>query len=225
MNITQNNIKKNSKKYSKKNTSKTNITRNNITNIGNIQKNINTIKHKLEEKDMINIFWVIADRSDFRPLTRIMNDKYETKTVIHSVKELRDNLLDEKGEYYKGKKIASIHINFDDTVINKLDKIQHGGIINKSLLSHKDYIFIKDKPILNIEIVIYPIDEFGNINTNNNSSWGLKVNYFIDDFSNIKFKLKNIEVLMRLACDSIVKTNLRNGITYKDLVIQLGKNK
>ena len=62
---------------------------------------------------MTNVFWVLADRIDFKPLIKtIIKNNEEIKNIIHSIKEIRDNLLDEKGEYYKGKKLASIKINF-----------------------------------------------------------------------------------------------------------------
>jgi hypothetical protein len=167
----------------------------------------------------------LSDRADFKPLTKtIIKDDEEFKTIIHSIKELRDHLLDEKGEYYKGKKLASIKITFYEDIINKLEKLNYNGVINNSVLTHKDFTFIKDKPILSIGITIFPIDDTGSINPNDNSSWGLKVNYCVDDFSGIKFKLKNVEVLMRLVSDSVVKSDLNNGITYKHLTIQLNKN-
>ena len=136
---------------------------------------------------------------------------------------MKDNLLDEKGEYYKGKKLASIKITFHNDIVNKLENINYNGFLNNSLLLHKDYLFIKEKPIFNILINIYPINDNGTINPNDNS-WGLKVNYYIDDLTNIKFKLKNVEVLMRLVADSVIKTDINDGITYKNLAIQLNKN-
>jgi hypothetical protein len=193
--------------------------------IKNIKKNVQTIKKKLEDKNMTNIFWVLSDRADFKPLIKtIIKDEEEFKTIIHSIKELRDHLLDEKGEYYKGKKLASIKITFNEDIINKLEKLKYSGTLNNSILVHKDFTFIKEKPILSIGITIFQIDDFGSINTNDDSSWGLKVNYCVDDFSGIKFKLKNVEVLMRLVSDSVVKSDLNNGITYKQLAIQLNKN-
>lgn len=222
------NSKKSSKKISKQNSKKS--SKNNSKNknsLKNIKNNLMSIKKKLEEKKMTNVFWVLADRIDFKPLTKtiIRNDE-EIKNIIHSIKEIRDNLLDEKGEYYKGKKLASVKINFNDDISNKLEKCNFKGFLNNSILLHKDYAFIKEKPILNITITIFPIDDNGNINPEN--SWGIKVNYFIDDFCGIKFKLKNVEVLMRLVSDYVIKSDLNEGITYKTLSVQLnkkGKNK
>ena len=213
--ISKQNSKQNSKKTSKNNSK-------NKNSLKNIKNNLMSIKKKLEEKKMTNVFWVLADRIDFKPLMKIIikNDE-EIKNIIHSIKEIRDNLLDEKGEYYKGKKLASIKINFNDDITNKLEKCKFKGLLNNSILLHKDYAFIKEKPILNVSITIFPIDDNGNINPEN--SWGIKVNYFIDDFFGIKFKLKNVEVLMRLVSDSVIKSDLNEGITYKTLSVQLNK--
>lgn len=224
------NIKKSNKKYSKKNSKKNSkqvskqTSKNKNTNsFKNIKKNITLIKNKFEDKNITNLFWVLADRADFKPLTKItIKNNEEIKTIIHSMKELKDHLLDEKGEYYKGKKLASIKITFNEDIFNKMISAEYDGFLNNSILTHKDLLFIKEKPILIITITIFPIDESGTIN--HNTSWNLKVNYFIDDFINIKFKLKNVEVLMRLVSDSIVKTDLNKGITYKNLANQLNKN-
>ena len=227
--FSSNTINTNSKiknKIPSKKISKNILKNKNINSLKQIKKNIQTVKKKLEDKNMTNIFWVISDRADFKPLTKIVTkDEEEIKTIIHSIKELRDHLLDEKGEYYKGKKLASIKIIFFDDIVNKLEKLGFNGLLNNSILTHKDYFFIKEKPILSILITIYPIDVNGSINPNNENSWGLKVNYYVDDFTGIKFKLKNVEVLMRLVCDSVVKTDLNEGMTYKNLAIQLNKNK
>jgi hypothetical protein len=158
---------------------------------------------------------VIVDRFDFKPLTKIVIKKNEeVKSIIHSIKEIKDNLLNEKGEYYKNKKFASIKITFDIDTFNKLKKTTYSGLLNKSILLHKDYKFIKENPIINVLITIFPIDNYGSIDLLN--SWSSKINYFIDDFSHIKFNLKNVEVLMRLVADSVIKTNIE-GISYKNL--------
>lgn len=236
INNNKNNSKKNSKKTSikknsKNNSKKTSIKKTSIKNkskntnsFKSIKKNIMSIKHKLENKDMTNIFWILADRADFKPLTKITfdNDNDEIKTVIHSIKEIKEHFLDEKGEYYKGKKLSSIKIIFYEDVINKMEKCNYSGLLNNSLLNHKDFLFIKDKPVLSIIITIFPVNELGKIDHEN--SWNLKVDYYIDDFCGIKFKLKNIEVLMRLATDSVIKTDINKGITYKKLSNQLNKN-
>jgi hypothetical protein len=217
--------KKNSKVKSKINSKTNKKLQSKIKNshtMRNIKKNIISIKKKLEDKKMTNVFWVLAERSDFKPLTKtVIKNNEEIKNIIHSMKEIRDNLLDEKGEYYKNKKLASIKISFHEDVINKLEKSNYNGFLNDSILLHKDYLFIKEKPIISISITIFPIDEEGTMNPEN--LWGIKVNYFIDDFTGIKFKIKNVEVLMRLVSDSVIKSDLNEGMSYKNLSLQLNK--
>ena len=52
------------------------------------------------------------------------------------------------------------------------------------------------------------------------NKWELLVNYYVDDFRTLNFKLKNIEVLMRLAADSVITTNTIDGISYKKLLVK-----
>ena len=175
-----------------------------------IKKNLMNFNKKLISKNLNNIFWIIADRSDFKPLKKnITGKKKLTKTNIHSIKEIKDNILDEKGEYYKDKKFAEIKIKIDEDILSKVDNI-------------REYKNIKNKIILTVGITIYLIGTDGNINFEN--KWGLDVNYYVDDFRTLNFKLKNIEVLMRLVADSVIKTNTIEGISYKNLQVQINKN-
>ena len=178
-----------------------------------IQKHLKLFNKKLINKNMNINFWVIADRADFKPLKKTINQvkgtnqvKKEIKTNIHSIKEIRDNILNEKGEYYKDKKFADIKIKLDEDILDQINDI-------------KEYKNIKNKIILNVHITIYLIDSEGNLNLND--KWELKVNYYIDDFRKLNFKLKNLEVLMRLACDSVITTTSLNGISYKNLLIKI----
>jgi len=198
-------------------------------NINQIIKNINSIKKKLSDKNIRENFWVICDRVDFKPLTKIIikNDE-EVKSIIRSIKELRDHLLYEKGEFYIGKKFANIKVQIYTDILSKLTNLNYKGQINKSILSHKDFKEIIDKPILSVIITVYMVNDSGDINTTNPSDsnvWGLKVNYYIDDFTTIKFKMKNVEVLMRLVADSVVKSDLIKGISWKNIAAKLKSKK
>ena len=176
-----------------------------------IKKNLITLNKKLISKNLNTNFWVIADRADFKPLKKtIIIKKKDIKTNIHSLKEIKDNILEEKGEYYKDKKFAEIKIIIDDDILLKVDNI-------------REYKNIKNKIILSVEITIYLIGNDGLINFEN--KWELKVNYYIDDFRTLNFKLKNIEVLMRLATDSVIVTTSIKGISYKNLLLKMEKNK
>lgn len=176
-----------------------------------IQKNLISFNKKIIDKNLNSNFWVIADRADFKPLKKIsLNKKKENKLNIHSIKEVRENILDQKGEYYKDKKFAEIKIVMNEEILSKINKIQQ-------------YKNIKNKILLSVKITIYLIDYEGKLNLEN--KWELIVNYYVDDFRTLNYKLKNIEVLMRLASDSIIITNTIEGISYKKLLLKIEKNK
>jgi hypothetical protein len=175
-----------------------------------IQKNLLQFYKKLVNKNLHTNFWVIADRVDFKPLKKsIIIKKKDTKTLIHSIKEIRENLLDEKGEYYKDKKFAEIKITMNENILSKINDI-------------RQYKNIKNKILFSVYITIYLINSEGKLNLEN--KWELLVNYFVDDFRTLNFKLKNIEVLMRLASDSVITTNNIEGISYQKLQIKIEKN-
>lgn len=176
-----------------------------------IQKNLILFYKKLADKNLNSNFWIIADRADFKPLkkTTIIKKK-EIKTNIHSIKEIRENILDKKGEYYKDKKFAEIKITMSESILEKLNNI-------------RQYKNIKNKILLSVHITIYLITGEGKINLEN--KWELLVNYYVDDFRTLNFKQKNIEVLMRLASDSVIITDTIEGISYKKLLLKIEKNK
>jgi hypothetical protein len=175
-----------------------------------IQKNLLLFYKKFVNKNLHSNFWVIADRVDFKPLKKIvLVKKKENSTNIHSIKEIRENILDEKGEYYKEKKFAEIKLTMDENILSKINDI-------------KQYKNIKNKILFSVHIIIYLINNEGKLNLEN--KWELLVNYYVDDFRTLNFKLKNIEVLMRLAADSIITTSTIEGISYKKLLIKIEKN-
>ena len=176
-----------------------------------IQKNLMLFYKKLVNKNLHTNFWVIADRADFKPLKKSIEiKKKEIKTNIHSIKEIRENILDEKGEYYKDKKFAEIKITMNENILSKINNI-------------RQYKNIKNKILFSAHITIYLINTEGKLNLEN--KWELLVNYYVDDFRTINYKLKNIEVLMRLAADSVIITDTIEGISYKKLLLKIEKNK
>ena len=176
-----------------------------------IKKNLVNFNKKLISKNLNTNFWVIADRSDFKPLKKNITIKKKIiKSNIHSIKEIKTNILEEKGEYYKDKKFSEIKIKIDDDILSKVDDIH-------------EYKNIKNKIILTVEITIYLISSGGEINLEN--KWNLNVDYSVDDFRTLNFKLKNVEVLMRLASDTIITTNSIKSIGYKKLLLKIEKNK
>ncbi len=214
--------------------------------LAQIKKNLILFNNKIKNKNMDENFWIIADRSDFQPLKRIIKSTIKTKgkagskknsktgskagskknskagsklgsktnTIkkvnIHSIKELKDHFLEAKGEYYKDKKFANIKITVDESILSKLGDI-------------KNYKNIKNEPILTVHITIFKIGSTGYLNINDKIE--LKVKYMVDDFRNFNFKMKNIEVLMRLLADSVIKTNSSTPISYKTLLEKINKKK
>ena len=154
---------------------------NNYT-LDQIKKNLSQFQKKLKDKNMYENFWVIADRSDFKPLHKLekkinskiklnskenskkkskenskknskVNLKTKSKKIIHSIKELKDNFLDDRGEYYKDKKFANIKVIINDRVLNLLDII-------------REYKNIANENLLTVQITIFKISSTGNINLN-----------------------------------------------------------
>ena len=169
-----------------------------------IHKNLIQFNKKICSMGLDSNFWIIADRSDFKPLKKInIEKKKEIKTNIHSIKEIKDNLLKIKGEYYKNKKFSEIKIVLDTNILDKVNDI-------------RQYINIKNKVILTVYITIFLIRPNGTISFDNKRE--LIVKYIVDDFRTLNYKLKNVEVLMRLCADSVITTNTIEGISYRKLL-------
>ena len=65
---------------------------------------------------------------------------------------------------------------------------------------------------------MYPTNDFGKISLLKKKE--LKVNYYISDLQNMIFKVKNIEVLMRLLADNVVCVDKSSmEISYSDLSV------
>jgi len=219
-----------------------------------IKKNLLQFEKKIKEKHMDGGFWVIADRSDFKPLRKIIKNKINSKTnskkiskkqskktskkqskkqskktskrsskkqskktsqktsqpLIHSIKELKDNFLDGRSEYYKDKQFANIKVTLNDKVLNSLDNI-------------REYKNIANDTLLTVQITIFKVSSTGYLNFADKTE--LKVKYTCEDFRKFHFKLKNLEVLMRLVADSVIKINSSSGISYKNLLDKINKNK
>jgi hypothetical protein len=167
-----------------------------------IKLNILKFIKKINDKNMEPNFWIIMDRSDFKPLKKVVKKE---KQNIHSLNEVTEHIINKKTEYYKNKKFAEIKINFHKNIIDQCD-----DIIN--------YKKIKNKPIITINIIIYPTNDHGKILLLKKKE--LKVNYYISDLRNIMFKMKNIEVIMRLFSDNVLCVNKSSmEISYSDLVV------
>jgi hypothetical protein len=220
-----------------------------------IKKNLLQFQKKINDKNMNENFWIIADRADFKPLKKVKKtSKKDSKKIskksskksskkdskksskktskktskkdskkdskktsqkdknltIHSIKELKENFLEGKEEYYKDKKFANIKVTIDNNMLNSLDNI-------------REYKNIIDSNLLIVQITVFKVSPTGYLNFGDKTE--LKVKYTPEDFRKFHFKLKNLEVLMRLVTDSVIKINTNNGITYKKLLEKINKNK
>ena len=139
----------------------------------------------VEAKDLER-FWVMCDRSDFKPIRK-------SKADIRK-------MLKEKAKHYRGKKIAyiSLYCNL-------------GAIKNP-----KDVAFV-------ITMYIYEINDKGEIDKTGFDTWGLVINYRLDDLATRKFKIKDLENLMRLCAEKTVRSEILNGISFPNLMKKLDK--
>lgn len=187
-----------------------------------IKLNLLKFMKKIKEKNMEPNFWIIVDRSDFKPLQKYKSSKKNnidctkdknnqikkiktdlTKTNIRSIREISDFIINKKKEYYKNKRFSEIKIKFNNDIIQDFDNI-------------KNYKKNKTKPLITIDIIIYPTDENTKIIFSKKKQ--LRINFYIDDLRNMIPKVKNIEVLMRLLADSdICKKSSFMEISYSDL--------
>ena len=87
----------------------------------------------------------------------------------------------------------------------------------------REYKNIADETLLTVQITIFKVSSTGYLNFADKIE--LKVKYTCEDFRKFHFKLKNLEVLMRLVADSVIKTTSSNGISYKNLLEKINKNK
>jgi hypothetical protein len=128
-----------------------------------------------------------------------MSDRADLKPFkVKSRKEVKA-LLQEKASYYRNKNIAEVSI-----------------YVNPKKLGTEDFV-------MSIKIVIYPIDEDGKLPIKANQMWGIRVNFYPDDFAEIKFSLKLVQALMRLVNDDTVSNDVLNGMSYMAFKKRLAK--
>ena len=91
-----------------------------------IKLNILKFMKKTKDKNMDSNFWIIVDRSDFKPLKKVITKKKEIiKQNIHSLNEIGDFIIKKNSEYYKNKRFGEIKIKFNSTIIEKCDEIKN----------------------------------------------------------------------------------------------------
>ena len=75
------------------------------------------------------------------------------------------------------------------------------------------------------KITIYEIDDDGNVAKHTDGTWGLKVNYKLDDFNIRKFKLKDLHNIIKLCADGEIDSDTFNGMSFRNFMKMLEKKK
>ncbi len=183
-------------------------------NLEEIRDNLSNLKNKLEKKDRDDGFWVVASRSDFKPIKieETIGGKKKVRT-IKKISEIKKDLLDGKEQYFKGKILASIHFVFKPFIFS-----------DKTKYSDDNYDEIKDKSVVTLIIDIYKVDDNGQIDTNTWDTWECRVNFTIDDLTKHKLKYSDSEIIMRQVAANLIRTVDFYGVNFKDYVKIVKKN-
>lgn len=178
-----------------------------------IKDNLLTLQSKLESKGRENGFWVVATRTDFKPikLEETVRGKIIIKPIV-KISDIKKELLEGKEQYFKGKKLASIQFWINPFLFSDSKKY-----------NEKNYNKIKDESVCAIIIGIYEVDSDGKIDTKSYNSWKCRVNFTIDDMSKHKLKISDSELIMRQVSDKLVITSDFYGIDFKQYVKLISK--
>ncbi len=182
--------------------------------LAEVRDNLEKLYDKLESKGREDGFWVIASRSDFKPLKlyQTIKGKEVSKTIVR-MDDIKKELLEGKEQYFKGKKLAFIHF-YIDKIYLKNSKEYNEQRLKK----------IKDVILSGLLIDIFVIDKDGKINNDRNYRWRCKINFTVDDMINFKLKFKDAETLMRQVANEVVTTGDFAGINFKDYMKKYKKN-
>ncbi len=183
-------------------------------NLDEIRENLDDLKEKLKDKGREKGFWVIASRKDFKPivLEETVKDKTVKKTVV-SINEIKNDVLEDKEQYFRNKKLAYINIWILPYIFKDTEKYSDENI-NK----------IKDNIICGITVDIYEVNDDGEIDKKSSDHWRCTVNFTVDDLTKHKLKFTDAEVIMRQVAEKLVRTVSFGGIDFKDYVKVLKKN-
>lgn len=183
--------------------------------IEEISNNLINLEEKLKTKDRKNGFWVIATRSDYRPL-KVVETKNGEKIsrTLKSIKEVKDILLKDKEQYFKGKKLANVYFYFFT------DKYK-----DPSKLSNQNYEKIKNEVLCGIAVDIFLVNDEGKIQSQGINAWECHVNFTIDDLTKHKLLFSDSEIIMRNVADRLVTTVGFGSVDFKDFVSRIKKIK
>lgn len=172
--------------------------------------NIKSLQTKLKNKNRNKGFWVIATRSDFRPLKKvtIVGSKKQSETVVR-IGDIREHLLEGKEKYFIGKKFAYINFGFDNDFL-KLSSEE----IKKNYSKYSNHL------VCGLTITVEVVSDDGSIGK---KGWTCIINFTLDDFVNYNLKYKDAEYFMRNTVDKLVLSNNMVGIPYKGYKIALDK--
>ncbi len=173
-----------------------------------VRENLEKLYDRLKVKGREKGFWVVASRSDFKPirLRETIKGKEVEKTIV-KIDDIKNELLEGKEQYFKGKKLAFINISIPPRISEDRQKFKDSNLPK-----------IKDIILCSITIDIYVIDEDGKIDTLPNNEWRCKINFTVDDMINHKLRLSDVEKLMRQVAERIVTTSDFAGVNFKDYV-------
>ena len=129
----------------------------------------------------------------------IMCDRKDFNPIKGLSETKLEEQMKEKPQYYVGKRIANIRIYVDPS-----KKTINDG-----------------KMVISVAIVIMHVNEEADLDTS--KSRHLTVNYYTEELEERKFKLKDVERMMRLCAAKKVKSNPLTGITFTTFLNKLNK--
>lgn len=132
----------------------------------------------------------------------VMADRADFKPIKAKMDDI-EKLLKDKVQYYRNKRIAQVHC-----------------YVNPSLLQKRDMF------VMSIKVMICEISDDGDLDHAHGSTYGLRVNFYPEDFTKIKFTLKLVESLLRLAAGKKkqqIQTDTLNGLSYEDFKAKVAK--
>jgi hypothetical protein len=90
--------------------------------------------------------------------------------------------------------------------------------VDKKAAKDNDYVFY-------FKIHIFKIWDDGSIGKKRGDSWGVLVNYKLEDLQTRKFKLKDLHKIIKLLADEVIDSDTFNGMSFKNFMKMLKKKK